>query len=310
MPARLCACLQVFGHGFLTKDGLKMGKALGNTLDPEALVNAYGPDAVRLFFMKEVAFGQDGNFSEQSFRDTVNATLANSVGNMLNRTLGLLRKNFDAGLPCSAAEAIAAAAGDAGDAGEQQQQQHPLVAVCEQQVAAAAAAYEKLAPHHAVEAVLAISAAGNLYLEQTAPWTALKKGSDEEKAAAGRVLVAVLETARILAVALSPITPGLSSRIYQQLGLGEGALDGRVSWSDTAWGQLQAGHRTADPQPVFARLDDTVPYVTEPAPGAAAAAAAAPAGGKGGKGAAAGGGKKQQQKQQKQKEAATAAAAS
>jgi methionyl-tRNA synthetase len=289
--------LQVFGHGFLTKDGLKMGKALGNTLDPEALVNAYGSDAVRLFFMKEVAFGQDGNFSEQSFRDTVNATLANSVGNMLNRTLGLLRKNFDAGLPCSAVEAVAAAG----------EEQHPLVAVCEQQVAAAAAAYEKLAPHQAVEAVLAISAAGNLYLEQTAPWTALKKGSDEEKVAAGRVLVAVLETARILAVALSPITPGLSSRIYQQLGLGEGALDGRVGWSDTAWGQLQAGHRTADPQPVFARLDDTVPFVTEPAPGAAAAAA--PGGGKG----AAGGGKKQQKQQKQpkqQKEAAPAAAAS
>ncbi|WIA38275.1 hypothetical protein OEZ86_001615 [Tetradesmus obliquus] len=302
MSAGLPLPKQVFGHGFLTKDGLKMGKALGNTLDPEALVNAYGADAVRLFFMKEVAFGQDGNFSESAFRDTVNATLANSVGNMLNRTLGLLRKNYEAGLPCSAAEAVAVAAGE-----EQQQQQHPLVAVCEQQVAAAAAAYGKLAPHQAVEAVLAISAAGNLYLEQTAPWSALKKGSDEEKAAAGRVLVAVLETARILAVALSPITPGLSSRIYQQLGLGEGALDGRVSWSDTAWGQLQAGHCTAAPQPVFARLDDTVPFVTEPAPGAAAAA---PAGGKGGGG---GGGKKQQQKQQKQqkpKEAATAAAAS
>jgi methionyl-tRNA synthetase len=301
----------VFGHGFLTKDGLKMGKALGNTLDPEALVNAYGPDAVRLFFMKEVAFGQDGNFSEQAFRDTVNATLANSVGNMLNRTLAVLRKNYEAGLPCSAVEAAAAG----GAAGEQQQQQHPLVAACEQQVAAAAAAYEQLAPHQAVEAVLAISAAGNLYLEQTAPWTAFKKGTDADKAAAGAALVAVLETARILAVALSPITPGLSSRIYQQLGLGEGPLDGRVTWSDTAWGQLQAGHGTADPQPVFARLDDAVPYVTEAAPGAAAAAA--PAGSKGVKGAksAPGSGKKQQkqkqqkQKQQQEKEAATAAAA-
>jgi methionyl-tRNA synthetase len=315
-----CSTLQVFGHGFLTKDGLKMGKALGNTLDPEALVNAYGPDAVRLFFMKEVAFGQDGNFSEHAFRDTVNATLANSVGNMLNRTLAVLRKNYDAGLPYSAVEAAAAAPvpaavdGEAGD--EQQQQQHPLVVACEQQVAAAAAAYGELAPHRAVEAVLAISAAGNLYLEQTAPWTAFKRGTDADKAAAGAALVTVLETARILAVALSPITPGLSSRIYQQLGLGEGALDGRVTWSDTAWGQLQAGHRTADPQPVFARLDDAVPYVTEPAPGAAAAAAA-PAGGKGAKGAP-GSGKKQQQKQQKQKqqkqqqekEAATAAAAS
>eukprot|EP00775_Hariotina_reticulata_P003562 gene3562-3830_t len=149
---------QVFGHGFLTKDGLKMGKALGNTLDPVALVANYGSDAVRLFFMKEVAFGQDGNFSEQAFRDTVNATLANSVGNMLNRTLGLLRKNCDGKLPCSAT---------------------------------------------------------------------FKKGTEDEKQQARKVLVAVLETARILAVALSPVTPGLSGRVYHQLGLGEGPLQGR-----------------------------------------------------------------------------------
>lgn len=181
------------------------------------------------------------------------------------RTLGLLRKSLDSTLPCSAATAAPA------------DSSNPLREACEQQVAAAAAAYEALTPHAAVEAVLGIATAGNLYVDQQAPWTALKKGTDEDKEAAGRVMVAVLEAARILAVALSPITPGLSGRIYQQLGLGEGPLQGRVSWSDTAWGQLQAGHQTAQPQPVFARLDDTVPFVTEPAPAAAAPAAAAPA---------------------------------
>lgn len=181
-----------------------------------------------------------------------------------HRTLGLLRKNMDCTLPCSAEAAAPAGSGN------------PLREACEQQVVAAAAAYEALAPHSAVEALLGIAAAANLYVDQQAPWTALKKGTDEEKAAAGRVMVAVLEAARVLAVALSPITPGLSSRMYQQLGLGEGPLQGRVTWADTAWGQLQEGHQTAQPQPVFARLDDTVPFVTEPAP-AAAAAAAAPA---------------------------------
>jgi len=294
MSAGLPLPKQVFGHGFLTKDGLKMGKALGNTLDPAALVANYGSDAVRLFFMKEVAFGQDGNFSEQAFRDTVNATLANSVGNMLNRTLGLLRKNCDGKLPCSANDAVAAT-----EAGEV----HPLKAACEQQVAAAAAAYSKLAPHTAVEALLGIAAAGNLYLEQTAPWTALKKGTDDEKQQARKVLVAVLEAARILAVALSPVTPGLSGRAYQQLGLGESPLQGRVCWADTCWGQLQEGHQTAEPQPVFARLDDTVPFVTEPAPVAPSASANGGKGGKGGKTAAAG-----QAGKNKQKAAAAAAA--
>lgn len=181
------------------------------------------------------------------------------------RTLGLLRKSLDSTLPCSAE---AAAPADSNN---------PLRVACEQQVAAAAAAYEALAPHTAVEALLGIAAAANLYVDQQAPWTALKKGTDEEKEAAGAVMVAVLEAGRILAVALSPITPGLSSRMYQQLGLGEGPLHGRVTWADTNWGQLQAGHKPAQPQPVFARLDDTVPFVTEPAPAAAAAAAPAKA---------------------------------
>lgn len=295
MSAGLPLPKQVFGHGFLTKDGLKMGKALGNTLDPEALVDTYGSDAVRLYFMKEVLFGQDGNFSEQSFRDTVNATLANSVGNMLNRTLGLLRKNCNSVIPVSAAEVAPAGSG------------HPLRDACEQHTAAAAAAYGRYAPHAAVEAALQIAAAGNLYIDQAAPWTAFKKGSEEEQQAAKQVLVAVLEACRILAVTLSPVTPTLSGRVYQQLGLGEGSLQGRVSWSDTAWGVLQSGHVTAEPVPVFARIDDTVPFATEPAPSAAAAGSSTGGLSKGKK-SPPGEGKKKKEKAAKAAKAAAAAA--
>lgn len=85
---------QVFGHGFLTKDGLKMGKSLGNVLDPVALVGAYGADAVRFYFMKEIVFGQDGDFSERRFREVVNAALANNIGNMLQRSLSLLARDY------------------------------------------------------------------------------------------------------------------------------------------------------------------------------------------------------------------------
>lgn len=85
----------MYGHGFLTKDGLKMGKSLGNVLEPVSLVSAYGPDAVRLYFMDKIPFGSDGDFSEVRFRDEVNARLANDLGNLLNRTLNLLNKNCD-----------------------------------------------------------------------------------------------------------------------------------------------------------------------------------------------------------------------
>ncbi len=93
------------------------------------------------------------------------------------------------------------------------------------------------------------------------------------------MLVAVLEAARIVAVALAPITPGLSSRIYQQLGLGQEALQAACWEADTTWGQLKAGQATAEPEPVFARSCLEGDYVTEPAPVAAAAPAKAGKGG-------------------------------
>ncbi|EIE27159.1 methionyl-tRNA synthetase [Coccomyxa subellipsoidea C-169] len=247
---------KIFAHGFLTKDGMKMGKSLGNILEPRKLLAAYGSDAVRFYFLKEVVFGQDGDFSEQRFRDTVNAFLANSVGNLLNRTLGLLRKNCAGSLPLAAAAVPA---------------DNPLRAVAELEVAAAALAYEELRLHDALEAVVAIAGRGNLYMEQMAPWTAFKKGTDEEKRAAELALVAVLEAVRIVAVLLSPVTPRLSSEIYGALGYGPEAYEG-LSWGDASWGGLPKGQATPPPKPVFARLEGD--FVTEVAASKSAAVAA------------------------------------
>ncbi|GFR46467.1 hypothetical protein Agub_g8043 [Astrephomene gubernaculifera] len=244
---------QVYGHGFLTKDGLKMGKSLGNTLDPQALVSTYGADAVRLYFMKEIVFGQDGDFSEARFRDVVNAALANNLGNGLNRTLNLLAKFHDRTIPLDAASLPA---------------DLPLRQLASERLPAAARSYSQLSFHEAAEAVLALASRSNQYLEETQPWTKLKKGTDAEKAEAAAVLVAVLEAVRVVAVGLAPLTPGLSRRIYAQLGFSEEQFEA-LTWADVAWGGLKAGHRTAEPAPVFVRLE-----APEEAAAAAAAAAA------------------------------------
>ena len=107
-----------------------------------------------------------------------------------------------------------------------------------------------------------------------APWTAFKKGTDEDKAAAAAALAAVLEAVRVVAVLLAPVTPALSARIYAQLGYTP-EQHAALSWADTEWGALRAGHATPQPQPVMQRLEGD--YVTEPAPAAAAAAAPAAA---------------------------------
>lgn len=280
ISAGLPAPKRIFSHGFLTKDGLKMGKSLGNTLDPLALTQAYGADAVRFYFMKEVAFGADGDFSEQRFRDIVNAFLANTVGNMLNRTLNLLAKNCEGKVPCDTAALP---------------QDHPLRKVVEDKMCAAAAHFDALELHQGIGEVMAAAAQGNAYLDETAPWTKLKKGSEADKAAAAVVLASVLELCRVIAVALMPVTPSLSQRIYRQLGLEEQLQS--LSWADTQWGGLKASHATAAPEPIFARLEGD--YVTEPAPGVpttpAAAGESAAASGNGKVGGKKGGEKKAQQ---------------
>ena len=258
MAAGLPVPDRVFGHGFLTKDGLKMGKSLGNVLEPSALVDAYGADAVRYYFMREVSFGQDGDFSEERFRNIVNANLANDIGNLLNRTLNLLGKNCGGALPVDSASLP---------------EDHPLRVLAAQRVPVVATAYSRLKFHEACEAALSVSGRGNQFLEETAPWTAFKKGDDVAKAEAAAVLVSVLEAVRIVAVLLSPVTPSLSRRIYQQLGLGDDAF-AKINWEEsTEWGVLKAGHETAAPVPVFTRLEGD--YVTEPAPEGAAATVAA-----------------------------------
>ncbi|KAH8497116.1 hypothetical protein H0E87_019711 [Populus deltoides] len=160
---------KVFGHGFLTKDGMKMGKSLGNTLEPNELVHNFGSDAVRYFFLREVEFGSDGDYSEERFINIVNAHLANTIGNLLNRTLGLLKKNCQSTLVVDSA---VAAEGNA------------LKDTIEKLVEKARIHYENLSLSSACEAVLEIGNAGNAYMDENAPWTRFKQGGAASEAAA------------------------------------------------------------------------------------------------------------------------------
>ncbi|KAM3315013.1 hypothetical protein ACQJBY_033647 [Aegilops geniculata] len=231
----------VFGHGFLTKDGMKMGKSLGNTLEPKDLVGRFGADAVRYFFLREVEFGNDGDYSEERFINTVNAHLANTIGNLLNRTLGLLKKNCNSTL---AFDSIAAADGNS------------FKNNVENLVDKAKGHYENLSLTSACETVLEIGNLGNLYIDEQAPWSCFKQGGEiAEKAA--KDLVIILETMRIIAIALSPITPSLSLRIYTQLGFTEDQFR-TLRWDDTKWGALKAGQAMMDPKPIFAKIETEV----------------------------------------------------
>jgi methionyl-tRNA synthetase len=243
MSAGVSTPRQVFGHGFLTKDGQKMGKTLGNTLDPVDLTNRYGSDAVRYYFLKEIEFGRDGDFNEVRFVNILNADLANDLGNLLNRTLKMAQKYCDRHVPDVSAQ----------DIPPEDVLKSKGLALGNQ----VTQAYQSLAFSHACDSILALVRASNKYVDEQAPWTLYKRG---DQAAVERVLYSVLESVRLAAYLLSPIIPNISSAIYQQLGFSADFNNRDINSSapfivHTAWGTLPANQLLGDPQPIFQRLE-------------------------------------------------------
>ena len=248
MSAGLPLPKRVFGHGFLTKDGRKMGKSLGNTLDPFDLVERYGADAVRYYFVKEIELGQDGDFQETRFVNILNADLANDLGNLLNRTLGMVKK-YCQNIPPQLTGV------DIPNDNHLKNMGINLGVIVEQK-------YDALQFNQACEEILALIRASNKFIDESAPWSLFKQ---KQQAAVEKVLYAVLESVRLSAYLLSPIIPTLSSKIYQQLGFvidfntfrsedGENSPDG-VSFSQHCQWGLPTNPQLGTPEPIFSKLE-------------------------------------------------------
>jgi methionyl-tRNA synthetase len=227
---------RVFGHGFLTREGQKMGKSLGNVLDPAALLETCGRDAVRWYLLRDIPFGDDGDFQQQRFSDLVNNDLANTIGNMLNRTSSMAIKWFGGAVP----PAGSAAAAD-----------HPLAVAAASAAATVTTAFEELDFRSAAEAILLLAISANGYLNDQAPWKAMKQPGQEEVVAAD--LYAVLEASRWVGLLLAPLLPDLSQRMLDQLAQPQPV--GRAWLEAQHWGGLQAGTPLPQPQPVMQRLE-------------------------------------------------------
>jgi methionyl-tRNA synthetase len=244
MSAGLPIPTRIFVHGFLTKDGQKMGKSLGNTLDPIALLQRYGSDAVRYYFMKEIEFGRDGDFNETRFVQILNADLANDLGNLLNRTLKMVSKYCGGVVPQPTLL-------DEDKSSSLKQLALPLA----EQVAQA---YESLAFNSVGEATLTLIRAGNKFIDEQAPWTLYKQGN---QVAVETVLYSVLESVRLAAYLLAPIIPQISTAVYQQLGFSvqfktPADVDSSALYSIHAqWGVLPPHQVLGEAQPIFQRLE-------------------------------------------------------
>lgn len=223
----------IFGHGFITVEGQKISKSIGNVIDPIALVDKYGADAVRFFLFSATPFDQDGDFSRKDFLTKVNSELANNLGNLLNRTMTLLEKNCSGKVPEAQPD---------NDLREEANTVHAVVTKMT----------ERLEFAKAIEAIFALVDQANKYINDEKPWALFKEGKTQE---GERVLYTVLEILRRVAIHLHPITPGLSSAIWRQLGFSSALSDlGRDGAG--LWDLIPAGQVLRNEGPIFKRIEE------------------------------------------------------
>jgi len=196
---------KVFGHGFLTKDGMKMGKTLGNIIDPFALANEFGVDAVRFFFLREFPFGRDGDYSRAAMISRLNSDLANNLGNLLNRSSNLLRKYFSSA--------------DISQNYTDSKAREMTSSNLNQHFTDFKKSVMEIDFFNAFNFLFTALNEMNLNMSNIAPWTLLKNGSEEDRNTSFVCLYAALETCRRAAICLAPLTPKLSKDIFMQLGI-------------------------------------------------------------------------------------------
>ena len=237
MSAKLPLPGKVFGHGFVLNRGEKMSKSVGNVADPLELADRFGVDQLRYFLLSEVTFGNDGSYSAEAIVARSNSDLANSFGNLAQRTLSFIAKNLEGRLPEPAAQAV----------------DQELLAAIEEAARTFQGAMAQLAPSVAIEAWMRAVFACNAYIDAQAPW-ALRK-SDPARMEA--VLAALYEAIGNLAVMIQPVIPASAAQLLDQLGLnGEGLSYAAIGsgWYD----ELRAtGFTLSPPKPLFPRLELT-----------------------------------------------------
>jgi methionyl-tRNA synthetase len=222
---------RVFGHGFVFNRGEKMSKSVGNVIDPFALVAHYGLDQVRYFLLREVPFGQDGNYSHEAIVNRTNADLANDLGNLAQRSLSMIAKNLGGVVPTR---------------GPLQEADRVILAAAEDALATARKAMGDQAIHLALGAIFAVVADANRYFAAQEPW-ALRKTNP---ARMETVLHTTAETIRRVAILCQPFIPGSAAKLLDLLAVPADARDFDRIGEHAA---LIAGTPLPPPEPVFPR---------------------------------------------------------
>ncbi len=226
---------KVFGHGFLTREGQKMGKSLGNVLDPTLLLSKYGKEAVRWYLLKDISLGNDGDFQNKRFVDIINNDLANTIGNLLNRSSSMSRKWFNNKVPNNEEFII----------------DNSLEVLSNEKVEKFKKHFNSYELDLAANEVLNLAINTNLYLNEKQPWTLIK--DDNNISLVSKIIYNVLESVRIISLLLLPLLPDLSLKIDKQLG---SIYDKNKPWNEQLiWGMLKQNSNLPIPNPIIEKLD-------------------------------------------------------
>jgi methionyl-tRNA synthetase len=271
MAAGLPVPKQIWAHGWFLIDASKMSKSKGNVVLPRPIANLLGMDALRYFLLREVAFGQDGNFSYDSLVQRYNSDLANGLGNLASRTAAMIEKNWGGKIPKPAAL-------EPQDATLAKEAQAAIGEVMEQ--------YNKLGFSRALECIWSLIATADKYLTSEQPWALGNAEGDQQRRAT--VLWTTAEVLRIVTALAHPVLPESTTKVW--LLLGQPGQLGALELDGLCWGQVVPGTVLGKSQALFPRIEkaeaieriEAMESEAQKQPAPAAAAASASAAGTGG----------------------------